>query len=315
MTGLAAVVSLLAATCFALCAVAQHRAVGQMETTRAMNPRLILLLIRSPLWWAATAGDLAGFLLQAVALGLGAVALVQPLLVSGLLIAIPVSAAVNKRRPRRGELIGAGICCAGLAVFLAAGHPEPGRDSVPVWEGMILAAALAAVTLVLVLVAHRARGRSRAIALAAAAGVLFGASAPLLRLVATRVDDPLLALTSWPLPVLIGTGLVGFLLSQNAFQAGELPGPLAMLTIVEPYVAVLVGLVLLHEKLSTRPVDVVLLVLSTVAVTAGVIIVTRSRGSDAVPTHLPSLAVPTETAGGGAQAPGAARPVDAPGNR
>ena len=314
MTLLAIGVALLAAACFAFTAVAQHRAVGQMETTRAMNPRLILLLIRSPLWWAATVGDLAGFLLQAVALGLGAVTLVQPVLVSGLLLAIPLSAAVNHRRPARGELIGAGLCCAGLAVFVLSGSPEPGRDSVPAWEGMVLVAVLAALTAALVLVAHRSAGRGRSIALAAAAGVLFGAAAPLLRLVATRVDDPLTLLTSWPLPALVVVGLVGFLLSQNAFQSGELPGPLAMLTIVEPYVAVLVGLVLLHERISTHPVDIVLLVLSTLAATAGVLIVTRSRGADAVPTKAPVI-TPAAVAGDPAHAPGATSPGALPGNR
>lgn len=313
MTGLAVVAALGAAACFALCAVAQHRAVGRMETTRAMNPRLILLLVRSPLWWAATAGDFAGFVLQAVALGLGAVALVQPVLVSGLLLAIPVSAAMNSRRPHRGELVGAALCCVGLAVFLLAGSPQAGRDSVPAWQGLILIAALAGATAALLLIAHRARGKGRPVALAAAAGMLFGAASPLLRLVATRVDAPLAALTSWPLPTLVGVALVGFLLSQNAFQAGELPGPLAMLTIVEPYVAVLVGLLLLHERLSTRPVDLALLLVSAAAVTAGVIVVTRSRGSDAAPAHPPAL-VGTVGAVRAPQPPGATNP-EAPGNK
>ena len=53
--------------------------------------------------------------------------------------------------------------------------------------------------------------------------------------------------------MIAGCGVVGFLLTQNAYQAGSLPAPLACITICEPMVAVTLGVTLLHEHLDAGP--------------------------------------------------------------
>ena len=54
---------------------------------------MFLTLLRRPLWWAGTAAAVAGgYVFQALALAKGSLLLVQPILVSGLLFALPLSA-------------------------------------------------------------------------------------------------------------------------------------------------------------------------------------------------------------------------------
>jgi drug/metabolite transporter (DMT)-like permease len=83
-------------------------------------------------------------------------------------------------------------------------------------------------------------------------------------------------LFEWPLLVIAGCGVVGFLLTQNAYQAGSLPAPLACITICEPMVAVTLGVTLLHERLDAGPLALCVIVLSVVAVVVGVVIVARN---------------------------------------
>ena len=58
-----------------------------------MRPSLLLRLVRRPMWLAGTAADWSGFGLQALALGMGSILVVQPLLCTGLLFALPIGAA------------------------------------------------------------------------------------------------------------------------------------------------------------------------------------------------------------------------------
>jgi hypothetical protein len=84
-----------AATCYALSSALEQRAAKQERPYRSLDPRLLVRLVRRPLWLAGWAPDVAGTGLQAAALHLGALALVEPLLVCNLLLAIPLEAALK----------------------------------------------------------------------------------------------------------------------------------------------------------------------------------------------------------------------------
>ncbi len=287
--GLAVVVALISATCFALGAVGQHRVASLTPAQGTLNPRLFLTLMRSPMWWAASFGDLFGFVLQAVALGLGAVAVVQPLLVTGLLLAIPISAAVDRRRVNRGEWGGALLCCAGLGAFLIAAQPTEGVDRLSTRDGLLLLASVGPFVTLLFLGTLRTAGMLRAVALAFCASSLFGVCSPLLSVIVRDLHHAL----GWPIIAVVVCGLVGFLLTQNAYQSGSLPAPLAVLTITEPIVAVTIGVGLLHERLKASPLSIAVIVLSVVAVVAGVAIV--ARHSQLQPSSPAKLPAPVET--------------------
>ncbi len=269
---LAAIVALIAAFCFAIASVAQHHVASATQTAQTLNPRLFLDLARRPLWWAGSFGDLFGFIIQAVALGLGAVSLVQPLLVTGLLLAIPLSAAVNHRKVARAEVGGALLCCAGLAAFLLAAQPTAGNEHVSGTDGLLLLGSVGPVVIALLVISRRVTGVARSVALALSAGTLFAVCSPLLSVIVRDLHH----LLEWPLLTIAVCGVTGFLLTQNAYQAGSLPAPLACITICEPIVAVTLGVTLLHEHLEAGPVAIGVIVVAVAAVISGVIIVARN---------------------------------------
>jgi drug/metabolite transporter (DMT)-like permease len=267
----AVVVALISATCFALGAVGQHHVASASPSEGSSNSKLFLGLIRSPMWWASSFGDLFGFVLQAVALSLGAVSLVQPLLVTGLLLAIPISAAIDHRKVARAEIGGALLCCVGLGAFLVAAQPSVGADKATGHDGMLLLLTIGPIVAVLLLVALRFKGLARAVSLALAAGTLFGVCSPLVSVIVHDIDHPF----GWPIIVVVIAGVGGFLLTQSAYSSGSLPAPLAVLTIVEPFVAVTLGVALLHEDLDADALSATVIALAIVAVIAGVAIVAR----------------------------------------
>jgi drug/metabolite transporter (DMT)-like permease len=269
---LSAIVAVVAAFFFAIASVAQHSVAAQTEQVHALNPRLFLALARRPLWWAGSFGDLAGFAIQAWALSLGAVALVQPLLVTSLLLAIPLSAAVDKRPVKRAEVYGALLCCVGLAAFLIAAQPSEGNHTVSGSDGWLLLATVGPVVAGLLIASTRLHGVSRSVTLALSAGTLFATCSPLLSVIVRDLHH----LFEWPLLVITGCGVVGFLLTQNAYQAGSLPAPLACITICEPMVAVTLGVTLLHERLDAGPIALCVIVVSVALVALGVVIVARN---------------------------------------
>ncbi|MGE0027860.1 MAG: DMT family transporter, partial [Thermoleophilia bacterium] len=95
---LAGIVALGAAVLFALASVLQQRAASEVSDADAHGTGLIRKLVRRPLWLAGTATDTLGYVAQAAALGLGSLVLVQPLLATYLLFALPLGAWMAKRR-------------------------------------------------------------------------------------------------------------------------------------------------------------------------------------------------------------------------
>src|SRR5215471_3431703 len=106
---LAVLLALAGSAALAVAAVTQQRAASR--------------LARRPAWLAGLAAVVAGFVLQAAALGLGRLVVIEPVLASGLLFALVLAARRDRRRLRRAEWAAALAVSAGLAVFLAAGQP------------------------------------------------------------------------------------------------------------------------------------------------------------------------------------------------
>jgi len=130
MTGagqpLAVVLALAAACCFAVAAVVQQGAASRLAEGRAFDPAVLLRLLRKPAWLAGLAAVIGGFGLQAAALGLGRLVVIEPVLASSLLFALALAARRARRRLRPGEWAAALAVVAGLAVFLVAGQPTGG---------------------------------------------------------------------------------------------------------------------------------------------------------------------------------------------
>src|SRR5215467_13061974 len=68
----------------ALASAAQAKATKEVPVSKTLHPRLIIDLMRRPLWLVGIGATVAGLGLQVVALAFGPLLLVQPLLVTAL---------------------------------------------------------------------------------------------------------------------------------------------------------------------------------------------------------------------------------------
>lgn len=273
MTGLAVALSLLAALMFAIAAVAQQR---EASTTEAHGARLFLSLVKNPRWWAGTVTDNLGYLVQAAALAVGSLLLVQPLLVTMLLFALPLGARYAGRRITRAALGWAVALTVSLGVFLVAGNPDAGLDNAPFREWVTSLAFCAAAIVAGVVIARRP-GRGRALGLAIVTGVLFGLVSALTKTVTDRLDDGVGALLgSWETYLLVAVGIGGFVAQQTAFQAGSLEISFPAATVLEPVTAVVLGMAVLEEHIRADGVEWVLIVLSALVMVAATAALARA---------------------------------------
>jgi uncharacterized membrane protein len=67
------------------------------------------------------------------------------------------------------------------------------------------------------------------------------------------VHGPVALAASWQLYLLVVTGAVGLLLNQLSYQAGPLAASLPAITVVDPLLAVLLGVVIYDENLRHTP--------------------------------------------------------------
>jgi drug/metabolite transporter (DMT)-like permease len=271
------VLALAAAALFGASSVLMHTQARAAPADRALKPSLLVHLVQQPAWLAGIGAQLAGFALLATALEMGSLSLVQAIAPAGLLLALPLAARVSGKRLRRADWLGAAATIAGLALALVIADPATGR-STPTTTGWIALFALTTVSVVVLLVvAGRLRGAGRAVAIAVAAGLVLGLNAVVTKAAATSFSHGIGAgLTSWETYGIAVTGLLGLLLMQSAFQAGEIEWSLPTLTVTNPVLSIAVGLILLDETVSAHGPVLILLAASLAVMVWGVIALARS---------------------------------------
>lgn len=248
--------ALASAFCYGVASVLQHQAAEHEGEELAMKAGLFVRLVRSPRWLLGNIGDIVGFVLQVLALRSGPVVLVEPLLVTSLVFAFPIAARVRHRPVPWEEPVAAEVVTAGLALFLAVGRPQTGRDHVPSGELLALVAVTGVVVAVLVLVARALDRRRAGILLAVAAGVAFGTEAASVSITWHAIQHGVLhSLTTVGPYAVVATGATGIVLTNAAFSAGVLRFTLPTMTVVQPLVAIGIGVGFLTEQVSTAGLD------------------------------------------------------------
>jgi drug/metabolite transporter (DMT)-like permease len=260
---LAVSLGLLAAFLFAASASLQQHAAHEVDYTshtgrgggrrRVPNVvialvRLVRSLLRSKLWLFGWTTNLVGFLVQAAALHFGSVALVQPLLVTQLLFALPMASAWCRRWPHRRDWMAGAAICAGLVVFLAVRGVAPLEGAPDRRLVVVSGFSLLIVVGLLMLASTGRRPLVHSTMIAVAAGLCFAFSAVLMKL---TTDDLLhrgvgATARDWPGYVLAVSTLTGLVLEQGAFAAGSLPAAVAAMTITNPLASYVLGVLAFH---------------------------------------------------------------------
>lgn len=269
---IAVLAALAAGSTFAIGAVLQQSAARQAPTDEALSLRLLVDLAHRRRWLAGIASDAGSFALQALALAFGPLALVQPLLVTGLVFAMPLTVRLRHRRLGPREWAGTVAVAGGMAAFLAAASPTEGTAQPTTTRWVAIVCVLAVVMGAAVALGRMAAGPWRPSLYALAAGTAFGLLAALTKTSTSLLSEGAVTFfTAWQPYAMAVVAVLGAVVQQSAFQAGPLPTSLPIMDATEPTVATLLGVVAFGEHVALGPVALLIEVIGVLALIGGIV--------------------------------------------
>jgi drug/metabolite transporter (DMT)-like permease len=281
-TDIAALLAIAAALMIAIGDVLEQRSAQQVTDKPVGTFALFGRLLRDRRWWAGSLVAGAGFGLQAAALGLGSVVLVQALLVTSLLFALVINAKVSHRRITRWQGIWAALLAVAVAVVVTVGDPQEGhpRGSLHAWA---VVAAVMGPALILCLIGARVfTGSVKALLLGLVSGSLWGLFSVLTKGVVDQLGHGIPALLRTPeVYVWAVVAIAATAWEQSAFRAGPLTASLPAVTVSEPIVGSVLGMVVLGETLNTNTVGWVAVGVSVAVMAAATVALAHSQAAAA----------------------------------
>ena len=282
-------IALLAACVLALGAQLQNRGVSAVdegedgESRSGFSLRQLGALARTPKWLGGTSLLTLAIALQLVSLALAPLAVVQPLGALSLVVTAFLDRWMNKAHTGRAAFQAIALCVVGVTVFVTTAAFT--TRSSPSSPGEIIAVLgiLAAVLVLFGVLFAVLRHRRSSLVFALGAGVLFGFVATLAKIVLGRIGALLggsvLAPQDWLtllcIAGLAGAGAFGLYLVQTAYAAGSPDLVVAALTVIDPLIAVTIGITVLGEARGAPPWVFPVFVVAEAVAVAGVLRLAR----------------------------------------
>ncbi|XVU26827.1 DMT family transporter [Actinoplanes sp. CA-054009] len=278
--GWAVVLSVLSAASYAAAAVAQERLAenGQRGLSR---------------WAAALLLTGGGVALHVIALDFGTVAVVQALGTLTLLFALPIARVRYGVRISAAAWADALLTVAGLAVIMSLSVESDKPALLSGAEGRDISLITVGAVGVLALIAWRCGPRMRGVLLAAAAGTAFGISSVLSKaVIGTVTDDGFASVSPFILAMVVLFAVGGYLLGQFSYRGAGLAAPLATVSVSNPIVAAIAGVIVFDESFRFGATGTVVVGIAALVMTAGVI--GLARRTAAPPSAQPAPATSDE---------------------
>lgn len=267
--------ALVSAVAFAGSTSLQHQAAqgAPPETTGALA--LVRHLLGRPVWLVGQALAVVGLVLHGAALHVGSIALVQPIVISGVVLAVPVRSALSRRWPWPREMAAVIVTAAGLTAFLVASSPQGGTDAPAQAPALVITLICVLLSAGAILLNRMVSDPTRsAFLLGVASGVLFGVVAGLMKSVLNEATNGFGALlSSWTTWALIVLGCTAVVTNQLAYRSARLSASMPVLNVVDGLVAVVFGVLSYREVLRHSATYVVIELLAFAAITVGLVIV------------------------------------------
>ncbi|WP_230009257.1 DMT family transporter, partial [Microbacterium sp. Bi128] len=250
--------ALLGAVFMSFGAQYQHRGVQKVErlsgkTTGGLSGAQMKSLLTRPSWVAGTVMLGLAIACQLAALSVAPLILVQPLGAIALVITTILNARVTHHKPTRQSLIAIAACVGGIFIFVTIAAFFATEHEITSRELLIILGILAVVVIVFGGFWLLVRRRAQALFYIMAAGVIYGFVATLAKVVISRAQAGNFDwLTLLCLVALLAAVGVGAYFVQTAYSVGPPDLVIAGLTVIDPIVAVLIGLSVLGEA-STAP--------------------------------------------------------------
>lgn len=264
--------ALLTALANAVASICQRLGVEDAPSPNGPTLTLVRYMVQRPIWLMGFAIMAAGYVSQAVALHVGSLNLVQPLLVAELVLLVALLWLWFDTPLRPRDLLSAVATATGLASFLAVAAPSVGSRVPNAKEWIIASVAIVAATTGLSLGGLRGPAWRRALLLGAGASTGFALLAAITKSLTDQFAVGIGAVFgSWQLYALCVIGVGSFVLMQSAFQVGPFAVSQSALILVNPFVSIAVGRVLYGESLRSSAVAVLCEVLSLFVMIAGAV--------------------------------------------
>lgn len=281
MTLIAIGLVVIASVCFALGATGQHLAIhrNQADTGKqAMTPRELLSLLRNPRWLGSTVLIGCGAALHIVALKLAPVTVVQPVGILAVAWSVLLAGRIHGYRAGRVIWTAVGMTVVGIVAFtvLSATYSEDklGFQLTPVVVATVI---IYVVGGVLAAASRWVPLAFRCLLLASAGAVLYGLASALTKTLLGWVGEH-----GWLSPQVIGallaiiaTYVIGGWMIQQAYAVGHAEIVVGSLTVIDPVVAVLFGLVVLGEGEAITALVALGMLLAGGLATVGVVLLSR----------------------------------------
>jgi drug/metabolite transporter (DMT)-like permease len=258
-------IALVGAIFLALGAQFQHRGVGKVDAASGvsgkmgLSPRQLVALLRRPSWVIGTLMLGLAIVFQLTSLYFAPLIVVQPLGAVALVITAVVNARVSSVKLDAISIRAIALCVGGVALFVTIAAFT--AESKPITERELLTVLiiLAVVLVGFAVVFGLMRRKITAIFYIVGAGILFGFVATLAKVVIDRiktlaVTETAITSAEW-LTLLCVVGLLaasalGSYFVQTAYSSGPPDLVVAGLTVIDPVVAVTIGVVVLGEAAS-----------------------------------------------------------------
>jgi drug/metabolite transporter (DMT)-like permease len=284
---MAAVLALIAAALFALAAALQQR--GQFALARKGDAIEgvggLLRLLAIPAWLLGTGALLCGYAVQGAALDRGKLVVVQPLLVTTIVWALPLGRWLTAQNIVPRQVLGAGVVVVGLALFVLVGDPDTGVESASTQSLVLAIAAVSAVVVALLVWLRSKRAPAlRAAVLGVCAGLFFGLSAVFTKPVLNDLHVSLgQTVGDWRTWALLGFGFVAFLIQQMSLATGQLAPAVAAVSVSNPAISVVLGIALYEERLTRPGWHVVVALAALLAALGGAVLITLANRDTEIP--------------------------------
>ncbi len=253
LKAVAILLAALAAVAMSFGAQFQNDAVMERHATKepgrgSLSFKQVLSLLSRPRWLGGLGMMGLGVVLQLVALSMAPLIVVQPVGAIALIITPILNAKINKTKLDSRTWFAIGLTTLGIGAFV-------GQATGVAKEAKLTDANLLQVlgTLIVILIALGlwfvlSGKRAKALTFVLGAGVLYGFVATLAKVVIQRIyQGEFEWLTILCLVALVGAVLLGGWFVQNAYASGPPDLVIAGLTVIDPIVAVSIGIVILGE--------------------------------------------------------------------
>jgi hypothetical protein len=240
------------ALCNALASVLQRMGIEDALASETLKLSLLTHALKRGVWLLGFAFVVATVPLQIVALHLGGLSQVQPILTAELLFLVILLATWFRFQVGWREWFGCAGAAGGLAGFLIFAQPGGGGDVPTTFEWVVAGSLCGGTTLLATLSALHGPRWWRASAFGVAGAVAFAFTAALIKTASNYIaTDWVHMFFHWQTYGVAVCGALSLFVTQNALYAGPIAASQTALVLVDPLASIALGIGLYGDSLRT----------------------------------------------------------------